>query len=115
MKDRRLKNHLSIILILTFIHLSTLFSCNEPPTILIEEEKLIEILVDVHLAEASVQSKSRNQKEVLLDQHYNRIYQLHQIDSALFDSSMIVLKNDPDHLKAVYEKVMEEIDRLKSK
>ena len=90
------------------------FGCEEKVTLPIPAPKLIDILADVHLAEAAAQSLPVKVKDTTLAKFYNQIYEIHEVSEADFDSSMVLLKSRPKSLKLVYEKVIETIDKRKA-
>ena len=92
---------------LTFFWLA---ACQTPPTPLpIAETKLIEIIADVHLAEAGFRELPYQLKDSLAPIYYERIMASHQVSMADFDSSMFIIREDPDRLQAIYTKVMEQL------
>ena len=56
------------------------FSCGPKPTVLpIEKESLIPVLVDVHIAEAAVQSLRKQEKDSVIQVYYDQIFEIHNI------------------------------------
>jgi uncharacterized protein DUF4296 len=85
--------------------------CQKEETPTIPQEKMINILVDVHLVEASLLGFSGEQKDSLSQLYYDQIYQIHSISKDSFLTEMSFLKQHPEHLEEVYKKVIEEIDK----
>jgi hypothetical protein len=98
---------LSLILFVSF-----LFSCGPKPAVLpIEKERLIPILVDVHIAEAAVQSLRKQEKDSVIQVYYDQIFEIHKISEDDFYASMEVLKQDAYQLEQIYEVVLEEVTK----
>ena len=85
--------------------------CKEPDQPSISQEKMIDILIDVHLIEASLLGFSEEQKDSLSLAYYDQIYQIHSISEEEFIEGMEYLKGHPDYMTKTYEKVLEEIDK----
>ena len=77
----------------------------------IKESELVNLLVDVHVAEAAVQDLYGETKDSVGQVYYHQIYQIHNIDQSLFDTTLAVLRRNPEYAGRVYQKVMQEIDR----
>ncbi len=87
------------------------FGCTKKESPTIPQEKMIDILVDIHLVEASLLGYSDEQKDSLTQLYYGQIYQIHSISEDSFLTEMNYLKTHPDYLAKTYEKVLEEIDK----
>ena len=95
-----------------FFLLAFLFSCGPKPAVLaIEKERLIPILVDVHIAEAAVQSLRKLEKDSVIQVYYNQIFEIHKISEDDFYASMEILKQDAYQLAEIYEVVLEEVTK----
>jgi hypothetical protein len=101
-------------LVLSFIFaLGFIFTnCEEekPEPLPFEEEKIIGILIDVHLAEAAIQSLGKVMKDSMSSVYYDQICTIHDISRPEFDSLLIMLRDRPDDLKNLYEKMLERIE-----
>ena len=99
----------NIIIILTCYLVVAGCIKNEGPTI--PQEKMVDILVDIHLIEASLLGYSEEQKDSLTHLYYGQIYEIHSVSEDSFLTEMNYLKHHPDYMSKTYEKVLEEIDR----
>ena len=81
----------------------------EPVALPVPKDKLVGVLVDVHLAEASIQDLIGQEKDSVADLYYEKIFELHGINRIDFDSTMAILRNDPWRSKVIYEEVLEEL------
>ena len=77
---------------LFFLFCLFLFTYCKPksPALLIPEEKLVDVLVDAHIAEASIQNLTNKVKDSIGAIYYSQIYQIHQVDSAAFQQTMTI-------------------------
>ena len=100
----------------------TIFTaCNETTVIPkkiepdIPQEKMIQILKDVHLAEAVSQSERTNVKDSLLAIYYDDIYRIHNITKEDLERNLKLWMSDAEVTDKLYEKVIEELSKEESK
>ena len=84
---------------------------NKENKIPMKESELVDLLIDVHVAEAAVQDLYGATKDSVGQAYYGQIYQIYDIDQNIFDTTMAVLRRNPKYAGSVYQKVMKEIDR----
>lgn len=77
----------------------------------VPEEKMIQVLADVHLAEASLQSLYGNEKDSTAQVYYQQIYFIHEIEEEQFEEAMQWLRRDPETAERIYARVMEELSK----
>lgn len=94
-----------------FVFLIILTGCKKTEKPNIAEDKMVNILVDVHLAEAALLGFSEAQKDSLSLIYYNQIYEIHAISEESFKTEMDFLKQHPEYLEKTYKLVLEEIDK----
>lgn len=96
----------SLIVILLFF----LVSCSESGQDLpIPEDKLVKVLVDVHLAEAALQGLGGLIRDSTADVYYDQIAQRHKIERSVLDSTVILFRKNPEIIADIYSKVLEEL------
>lgn len=78
----------------------------------LQREKLIDILVDVHIAEAAIANVYGSGRDSLAEVYYNQIYNIHRIDSTIFQEQITRLRKNPAYMKDLYEDVLTEVNRL---
>ena len=89
-----------------------LSSCTAPskekPENLIEKDKLVEILTDIHLADAYLESRSLTDLKIAKDSasYYTFLYKKHNISRGQFVETMNYYSEYPAELEGVYEQVM---------
>lgn len=77
----------------------------------IDENKLINILVDVHVAEAAMQEYASPKKDSIGKVYYQEIFSLHHVTEEAFIKSMYLLRQDPEEMETVYKAVVAELER----
>jgi hypothetical protein len=112
-----LKNWISII-ILTFL----LFSCGKSKvpkyTLELPKEKLIAIMIDLHVAEIAIQEFPPEQQDSMKMIYVTQIFTIHKTDKSKFESSYNELLKNPvlnshiqtavlDTIKVLQEKIRE--------
>lgn len=90
------------LLLFSFSFLACQNNLNAP----IAEEKLIDILVDVHTAEALTESEIQRVRDSMTPIYYAQIYKKHGVTKTDFDSTMVVYTHNPERFDSVYSKVL---------
>ncbi len=75
---------------------------------------MVEVMVDVHLAEAVLTRKrGENQKvDKLTDAYYREIYEKHNITEKTFDTSFSYYQQNLSDLQRIYEQVITELNKM---
>lgn len=77
---------------------------------LLSDEELIPILKDIHVAEALLtETVDRRAKDSFARLYYGQIFELHAIDSSVFNQSMNAYFTNPSGLDSLYQKVIDAI------
>lgn len=77
----------------------------------IEEDKLIAVLIDVHIAEAAVQALRGETKDSVINVYYDQICTIHGVGRDEFETTMEKYRNEPKRMEALYGRVLEEMER----
>ena len=101
-----------VFFLLTF--LSIVISCKKagPADLSISEEKMIAILVDLHIAEAAILSANKAQKDSIGGIYYKQIFDMHEIQDSIFYQNLEIISSNPIRTEAIYEVVIEKIEKL---
>lgn len=95
-----------------FFTLFTLFACkNDEPQMPIAKEKMVAVLVDIHIAEAYIESVNPTLKDSMARLYYPQIFKHNGITAKLYDSAFSVLSNQPEMMKNVYDEVLLKIEQ----
>lgn len=99
-------------ILFTFLLLA---SCGEKEVpIPLSEEQLIEVLIDMHIAESMIEKLPVSDRDTVGNVYYRMIYREHDISKEDFDASINVLREDPERLNKVYSKILEELNVLEA-
>lgn len=98
-----------LLVILALITLSSCFSEPLQTKPKIPDDQLVEILKDVHIAEAAILNLPKEQRDSLALRYYSEIFRIHQVSKEDFDQSLKVLLVNPRLSEALYKRVS---DRL---
>jgi len=85
----------------------------EKPTM--PEEKLVEVLADIHIAEAALQALRGQTKDSMSQAYYQQIYTIHRVDSVEVQETLETMREKPAEMKDLYDKVMERVEQLNAK
>lgn len=100
-----------IQIILLFL-LLILNACNKDQEKLpIQEAKMIDILVDVHLAEAAMQELSSVIRDSIGEVYYGQIFEIHGITEEDFNKTLFLIKQDPKDMDRIYKDVLAKLDK----
>lgn len=79
----------------------------------IEREKLIKILVEVHLAEAAMQELSLEQskRDSIGKLYYKKVFETNKVTEADFNKTMFLLRQNPEKLETLYKKVIADLEK----
>lgn len=83
----------------------------------VEEEKMVEVMVDVHLAEAILRNKkiSGEELDIITSDYYSRIFDKHDITKKQFDSSLVYYEKNVDQFNEIYEEVIVKLNKKQRK
>jgi len=95
------------------------FSCSEetketPPADLIPQEKMVPLLVDVHLLEASISLTQTPDPKRPVFGHYD-IFKKHGVTHAQYESSIAWYSSQLDEFDKMYEEVLNELSRRQAR
>lgn len=96
-----------------FFFLILLFfgACQPESQLSISNEKMIAVLVDVHVAEAAMQNLSNNQKDSIAQVYYGQIYQIHGLTKEQFAADIDYVTHHPKLMENLYSKVLENLGK----
>src|SRR6476646_7295037 len=106
---------LSLVL---FSILTLLVSCgsktNSVPSRIIPKDKMVDVLVDIHLAEAASDNHGLTKPEInlMMASRYDTIFQKHEITFEQFKSSYDYYMNHPDEFSDIYSEVVNKLTTL---
>ena len=87
--------------------LITLTHCEKESTSdLLSDEQIIPILADIHVAEAAMQNLVGITKDSMGNIYYQQIFELHDVDSTVYNMTMDIIRKDPVRLSKVYNEVV---------
>ncbi|WP_192346404.1 DUF4296 domain-containing protein [Algoriphagus sp. Y33] len=99
-------------LILSFCILS-LVSCDsaKKPEGLLSEEKMVEVLIDIHLTEGITSSMpvAYDSSRVLYSLLEKDVFLKHEVIDSVFTQSMLYYLRDPDEMERIYSRVVDSL------
>jgi len=78
----------------------------------IPESKLVNILADIHIAEAALQSLRGDTKDSVAHAYYQQIYEIHETDSVELHATLEAMRQQPERMRELYDQVMERVEKL---
>lgn len=95
------------------------FACSKPviekPEILIQEDKMIELLVDIHLAEATFNTRRHRDSLVMKSSSadfYYSILDKHQVPDTVFEQSFVFYASQPRKFEKMYRQAMNKLNEM---
>tara|TARA_B100000676_G_C17222078_1_gene409606 strand:+ start:95 stop:439 length:345 start_codon:yes stop_codon:yes gene_type:complete len=105
-----------IISILLFLTLSCQQKneVSETSQELLSHDKMVHIIKDIRLADSNAKllKINRDSMNLMLEQHYDTIFQLHSVEKKVFVDSYTYYMEKPEQLNLIFEKVIEELLKL---
>ncbi len=77
----------------------------------LEREKFIQILADVHVAEAAMQTLIEEKKDSIAELYYEQIFTLHGVEQQKFDQMMDILQTQPLALQGIYQALLDTLNK----
>ena len=104
-----------IILSIVFLSFG-LNSCKQEVEYKIPEDKMIDILVDIHISDGVLNTESFSYEDMRTrpENYYKNILDKYQIDRLTFDSALIQYTQDRKNFLVMYDKVIEELREKES-
>ena len=84
------------------------------PNGVLDEKTMIEVLVDMHTADAYFNITTGHEYDTLIGEinyTYNQIFKKHGTTKATFDNSMDYYSKDPKRFREMYEKVVLKLNK----
>lgn len=102
----------SVLYILLLILLS---GCGMRPWGILSQNKMVDILLDVHIAEATMKILDPSAKRVEKQEYYNTVFEKHNTTKEQFDKSLDWYSHYPKKLIAIYDEVKLEAEALQTR
>lgn len=103
------------IYIIALLLIFAITSCDEPPIPkpdkLIKEKQMIEMLVDIHMAEATFIHMRYDSiiKNSTSANFYYSVLEKYQVPDSLFEKSFVFYASNPRHFEEMYREVMNKL------
>lgn len=121
---RQSGNHHSTLYLLVFILLIIQPACTRklsedpiPPDNLIPQEQMVDIILDLHVYDAIMNTMKRKPKKVQKEESfylYNSVIEKHNISREQFRASFKFYQNDIEVMDKIYEEVAKKLNTMKS-
>ncbi|MFH2141783.1 MAG: DUF4296 domain-containing protein [Bacteroidota bacterium] len=86
----------------------------EIPDYVISREKIIPVIIDMHIADATLMTLQLDNKEnkYRSDFYYEQIFTKHNITKSDFDTSIMFYSRIPDYYNKIYDDVLAELNKM---
>lgn len=84
-------------------------SCGDQVSCTLSQGELLDVLVDIQIAETAAQSLTGTVKDSIQELYYRQIFEIHGIEEEVFKTCFDELQADPERMSAMYEKIVEEM------
>lgn len=115
MRDMRVKIKSILLLFLSL----AFFACDEPqvqkPEMLIHEDQMIDMLADIHLAEAAF--NNRRYRDSLVENSssvnfYYSILEKYEVQDSVFEKSFVFYASQPRKFEKMYRQAMNKLNEM---
>lgn len=83
---------------------------SSPGNLSVPKEQMVDVLIDVHTAEAAISYLFGEKRDSFARQYYQEIYTIHGLTEAEFDQAMQELRQDHLLMAEVYRQVLEKVE-----
>ena len=113
---KRFLIHMSALIILGGCYITHEEEVLLPPDNLIEIDRMIDLLVEVELAESALRQKQNYGEEItkLREEYYTAIFKQYEVSKEQFDESMSYYKQDMETIDMIYEEVITKLSVIES-
>jgi hypothetical protein len=111
-----MKNLLSVSLLIVLLAVSCKQKEADAPAYLLSEEKMVDVMVDMHLVETAHNLKLIGPDSTNAEYHsfFSSIFASHGVTKVDFDSSLFYYSTRTTEMNDIYDKVLEELYELES-
>lgn len=95
------------------------FACSkltvEKPAVLVQEDKMIDMLMDIHLAEATFSTRRHRDSLVMKSSSadfYYSILEKHQVPDSVFEQSFVFYASQPRKFEKMYRQAMNKLNEM---
>lgn len=81
----------------------------------LSEQKMIAVLVDIHIAEGAMQNLAQVKKDSVSGIYYEQVFEIHDIKPQDYVEMIQYLKKNPKKMEALYKKVIEKLEVMTKK
>ncbi len=103
------KKNLNFFLIFLFFSACQIKQKNEIPYL--KDDKMIDVLIDIQLAEATVSNSVNQVKDSLLPIYYSYIFKKYDISDTVYRYNLTKLTSNPKRMNYIFEKVTEKLNK----
>ena len=101
--------------LLYFLLLIFLSGCTLRPWGVLSQEKMVAVLLDVHIVEATIKTLDSNSKRIEKQEYYNTMFAKHGITKEQFDHSLEWYSRYPNRLVTIYDEVKIQAEQLQAR
>lgn len=101
--------------LLYFLLLIFLSGCTLRPWGVLSQEKMVAVLLDVHIVEATIKTLDSNSKRIEKQEYYNTMFAKHGITKEQFDHSLEWYSRHPNRLVTIYDEVKIQAEQLQAR
>lgn len=89
---------------------------NQAPEYLLSEEKMVDVMVDMHLVETAHNLKLMGTDSTYTEylEKFNSIFESHGVTKADYDSSLMFYTSNTQQMPVIYDKILEELYELEA-
>ncbi|MEY3369244.1 MAG: hypothetical protein RI973_2399 [Bacteroidota bacterium] len=93
--------------------LAMVTSCTHYDKLPLSGKKLVEVLADLHVAEAALISYEEDKKDSIAARYYRDIAAIHDIDLEDLDTCIAIMRRNPVLMQQVYDQVLLQLEAEK--
>lgn len=87
------------------------FSCMQKTNYILTEDKMVDVLADLHISEAAIANTDPLKKDSLSNFYENQIFTIHQVKKKDFQDCLKQYQKEPVKMEKIYKKVTDKLNQ----
>lgn len=89
---------------------------NETPENILDEDKMISVLIDLHIADSvlELEKTPKDSAAIKLASYQDQILQKHNVEKTKYEKTLKYYKNNPAKFEKLYEKLLQKMNIMES-
>jgi len=97
---------------IVFLGIICFLGCKEDLKPTLSDDKMVDVLTDLHLAEAAMLTLNKRIKDSVYLVYYKQVFEIHDVKDSVFFKDLELIRKDPVWIAKIYEEVVINIEQM---